>query len=122
MKNLHFYIQSVMLIFALSIAVQIPFRGDFFFAVVCVEFFLGVYQLMMSCLLMRKLSYRPLLLQLHFFGTWAYLVLLIVLGMNEPTWMDDGRWTIALYIIPWAFAILFLVSMDEMERFRDYRL
>ena len=111
-----------MLVFALIMAVQIPFEGDFFFAVFYVEFFLGVYQLMMSCLLMKKLSYRPMLLKLHFFGSWAYLVLLIVLGMNEPTWMGDGRWTIALYTIPWAFAILFLVAMDEMERFRHYRL
>lgn len=111
-----------MLIFALSMAVQIPFDRGFLAEVVFVEFFLGVYQLIMSSLLMKKLSYRPLLLLIHFFGSWAYLILLIVLGMTEPEWLTGDQWMIALFMIPWAFAILFLVAMDEMERFRHYRL
>lgn len=111
-----------MLIFALSMAVQIPFQSDFLIGIFWMEFFIGGYQLIMSCLLMKKLSYRPLLLRLHFFGSWAFLVLLIFLGMNRPAWMTTDQWDIVLYVIPWGFAILFLVAMDEMERFKHYRL
>jgi len=122
MKNLHFYIQSVMLILALSIAVQIPFNKDMFACILAIEFFLGAYQLVMSTLLNAKLSFRPILLRVHFYGSWVYIISLIIIGMSSTSWMTSGYWNLTLFIIPWAFAILFLVAMDEMERFRHYRL
>ena len=69
MKNLHFYVQSAMLILALSIAVLIPFEDSFLFGLLLIEFLLGIYQLTLSCILMKKLSQKTLLLKIYFYGS-----------------------------------------------------
>lgn len=122
MKNLHFYIQCVILLVAGSIAVQIPFNKDLFINLMLIEFFLGFYQLGMSTLLMAKLSYQPLLLRTHFYASWCFILSLILLGIISPEWMNTQRWQIALFVVPWGLAMLFLVALDEMERYRHYRL
>lgn len=121
MKNLHFYIQSIMVLIALSLAVQIPSQGDLLGYVVLIEFVLGVYQMGMSLMLRSRLSKKTRLLQIHFYSSIGYLLTLIVIGALGPAWMDEW-WIFALFVVPWAFAILFLVTIDELERARHYRL
>lgn len=121
MKNLHFYIQSIMVLMALGLAVQIPSHRYLIGYVVFIEFVLGVYQMGMSFMLLRRLSKKTQLLQLHFLSSWVYLLGLIGLAALDPEWMDDW-WKFAVFGFPWALAILFLVTMDELERTRHYRL
>lgn len=121
MKNLHFYIQCIMVLTALSLAVQIPLQRDLLGYVVMIEFVLGVYQMGMSLMLRSRLSKKSRLLQIHFFGSAAYLLALIGLGIFSPGWMNEW-WQFALFVFPWVFAILFLVTIDELERARHYRL
>ncbi len=121
MKNLHYYIQCVLILLALSIAVQIPFQENLIGYVVMIEFLLGAYQLGMSVMLRCRLSRKSTLLQVHFFSSIAYLLALIGLGVLSPVWMDE-LWPFALFAFPWVFAILFLVTIDELERARHYRL
>lgn len=121
MKNLHFYIQCLMLLLALSFAVQIPLKKELAGFVVLMECLIGIYQLGMSMMLFGKLSKHTLLMEIHLFGSMTYLILLAVLGMIGPTWMSE-MWPFALYVFPWAIAIFFLVTIDELERKRNYRL
>lgn len=122
MKNLHFYIQFAMLIIALSIAIQIPFIEFMIAYVIMIELFLFTYQLIMSCMLMAKLSYEPLFLKIHFFGTWSYILILVLLSLISPAWMNSDYWKIALLIIPWAIAIFFLITLNDLERARNYQI
>lgn len=110
-----------MALIALSFAVQIPSQRDLLGYVVMIEFVLGVYQMGMSIMLSSRLSKKSRLLQIHFFGSIAYLLALIGLGIFSPDWMDE-LWIFALFVFPWAFALLFLVAIDELERARHYRL
>lgn len=121
MKNLHFYIQCILVLIALSLAVQIPAQRNLFGYVVLVEFILGVYQMGMSLMLMNKLTKKSRLFKIHFFSSLGYLFVLIVLGIISPAWMNE-LWTFALFVFPWAFALLFLIAIDELERARHYRL
>lgn len=86
-----------------------------------IEFILGVYQIGMSFMLSNMLSKKSKLLQIHFFSSIGYLMALIGLGVLSPAWMGEW-WDFALFVFPWAFAILFLVTIDELERARHYRL
>lgn len=122
MKNLHFYFQFAMLIIALGIAVQVPFI-KYLIAFVClIELILFTYQLIMSCMLMAKLSYQPLFLKIHFFGCWSYILILILLSLTSPSWMNSDQWKIALMVIPWFIAIFFLITLNDLERTRNYQI
>ena len=121
MKNLHFYIQSILVLLALSFAVQIPNDKHMLDSVILIEFILGVYQLGMSFMLMFKLSKKSKLLKLYFKGSLTYIFSLIVLLLLDMPGMNEW-WEPALLVFPWAFAILFLVTIDDLERARHYRL
>lgn len=110
-----------MVLVALSIAIQIPMQRDLLGYVVLIEFVLGVYQMGMSLMLRSRLSKKTRLLQVHFYGSLGYLFAVIGLGLLSPSWMDEW-WIFVLFVIPWVFAILFLVTIDELERARHYRL
>jgi len=121
MKNLHFYAQSTLLLIALCIAVQIPFQHQLMGYVVLVEFVLGIYQFGMGFLLKLKLSQPSLLLEIYFFGSLGYVIMLISLALLDFGWMDQV-WIYALFIFPWIIAIYFLVVLDDLERKRGYRV
>jgi len=110
-----------MVLVALSIAIQIPAHRNLFGYVVLIEFILGVYQMGMSFMLIGRLSKKSTLLLVHFSCSIIYLLVLIGLGIFSPDWMDEW-WQFALFVFPWAFVVLFLVTMDELERARHYRL
>jgi len=110
-----------MVLVALSIAIQIPLKRNLLGYVVMIEFVLGAYQMMMSFILISRLSKKSTLLQVHFLSSITYILALIGLGIFSPAWMDEW-WQFALFVFPWAFAILFLVTIDELERARHYRL
>lgn len=120
MRLLHFYIQSALVLLGLSIAVQVPIRQELFVYVVLLELFLVVYQTGMSVMLFTKLTKTSKLQHIHFFGSLAYLFLLIGLGVLDPQWMNQW-WDIAFFVCPWVFIILFLVTIDDLERVRHYR-
>ncbi len=110
-----------MVLIALSLAVQIPSQRDLFVYVGMIEFFLGIYQMGMSIMLRNRLSKKSQLLQIHFFGSIGYLIMIISLGCLDVD-LVDGLWSFALFGLPWGFVILFLVAIDELERARHYRL
>ena len=111
-----------MVLIALGFAVQIPSEQYLIIYVGMIEFVLGVYQLGMSIFLISSLSKKSNLLQIHFFSSIGYLIMLIGLGLSDADWINEERWTFALYILPWGLAILFLVAIDELERARHYHL
>lgn len=120
MKNLHFYIQCIMLLVALAIAIQVPLNQSLMGALLLIEFFLGLYQMGMSLLLIGNLSKPSKLLKIHFLLAIAYLLSLFLIGFIAPN--DFEWWKPFIMVIPWGLAILFLVAIDELERARHYRL
>lgn len=110
-----------MILLALGISLQLPFRSDLLIYVGLIEFILGVYQLGMSFLLRPRLSSGTRLLELHFFISIFYIAALILIGILGPKWMDD-LWTFALFIFPWVLAVFFLVVVDDLEYKRGYRV
>lgn len=122
MKHLHFYIQCLMLLLALSIAVRIPLDNMLAIYVVWIELILGAYQLFLSCILVNRLSRPSALLRTHCYVSWIYLTGLLLLGITSPSWMSKTLWEIALWVIPWGVAVFFLVVIDDLEHVRKYRL
>ena len=121
MKNLHFYIQSVLVLIAGAIALQIPFRNYLEGYVVMLELIVGFYQFGMGILLRSKLSKDDLLLDIHFLASIAFIFLLMILGVVSPTWMKE-LWSFAIFGFPWVLAIYFLIVIDSLEYKRNYRV
>lgn len=101
-------------------AVQIPFDPEIIGYTILIEIFLLVYQTGMSLMLISKLKRKSELLYIHFISSLVYLSLIIGLGVMSPGWMDQF-WVIALFVFPWVLIILFLVTIDDLERVRHYR-
>lgn len=121
MKNLHFYIQSVLLLVALCLAVQIPQRSEVEMILWLLQLVIGIYQLFMAFMLKMRLRQKSILIEIYLLSSVTYLFVLFWLGAIEPHWMKNW-WYLAVFGLPWAFAIFFLVVIDELEYTRNYRL
>ena len=112
MKELHFYIQSLMILVALACGLQGPHEGVGYFYAVMIQFFLGIYQYGMSWMLMNRLTTRKGPLTIYWVGVKMYVILLILLGLSLD--MSDWQWQVLVFGVPWVFAIYFLVVMEDL--------
>jgi hypothetical protein len=109
-----------MILVALSLAVQLPFNEMLIIYILKIEFLLGLYQMGMSLLLLGNLKTPSKMLKIHFLLAITYLLSLLTIGVLVPN--DFEWWKPLILVIPWGLAILFLVTIDELERARHYRL
>lgn len=116
MKELHFYVQSILILLALAIGLQEPFLENLDGTVILIQFFLGVYQYGMSWFLMLRLRRGNVLLLVYFCLVPVYLLVLIFGSNGYINWWDDSIQQVMLYVIPWGLAIYFLVVIEELLR------
>lgn len=112
MKELHFYIQSLMILVALACGLQGPDQGVGYFYAGLLMFLLGVYQYGMSWMLITRLKRNKGLLTIYWVGVKGYLILLILLGLSLD--LSDFQWQVLVFGVPWIFAIYFLVVIEDL--------
>lgn len=113
MKELHFYIQSLMFLLALACGLQGFLNGEGFIYAMMIQFFLGIYQYGMSWFLMKKLRRPAPLLSIYFLAANLYLIILIFMSLNKRSF-DDLQWQVFLFGLPWVLAIYFIVVIEDL--------
>ncbi|MEQ8469834.1 MAG: hypothetical protein RIC35_01535 [Marinoscillum sp.] len=113
MKELHFYIQSVMILVAMALALQWPLGTDYSIFSLYIAFFLGMYQYGMSWFLMIRLRRRSSFLKLYFFIVHFYFILCLS-GNQVRQWLDTDIFDRMLFVIPVGLAVFFLVVIEEL--------
>lgn len=113
MKELHFYIQSVMILVAVALALQWPLGTDYSIFSLYIAFFLGIYQYGMSWFLMIRLRKRSFNLKLYFALVPTYFSVSILYGIYFPSLEDDFVGSV-LFAMPGVLAIYFLVVIEEL--------
>ena len=113
MKELHFYIQSILILLAMGLALQIWNNRDMVFYVLSIQFFLGAYQYGMSWFLIRRLSCNSPFLTIYFTSVNIYILALLFLSLIPDT-LTSLQWKYILFGVPWVFSIYFLVVMENL--------
>lgn len=114
MKELHFYIQGAMILVALALALQTHQESSLWFLLGMLEFALGLYQYSMGWFLLIKLHRKSQRLNIYIASTSIYLLMLTFLDINYSDSMDGSIWKHAWFGMPWAFALYFLIVIEDL--------
>ncbi len=116
-KECHFYIQSIMLLIALSAALQLP-TNDYYGAIIFViAIILGIYQFGMSILLMIKLK-RVRLIKVYLYCTVGYFLFIVILPLSNID-ISNGLYLELILWMPWVLAVFFVIATEDLLWIRN---